>query len=149
MDAIVKRAEENREKWGKTTPYTEHSNQNDLISISNAAKELAKDNNVIAIIVFTQSGQTAKMISKARPFVPIFAFTPDIRTFQKMNLYWGVTPMFVPYADTLETMIKHVETAIAAGTKLEKGQQVVLISGFPVGAFQKPNLAMLYTLGDM
>ncbi len=57
--------------------------------------------------------------------------------------------MLVPYADTLETMIKHVETAIATGTKLEKGQQVVLISGFPVGAFRKPNLALLYTLGDM
>jgi pyruvate kinase len=149
MDSIVKQAEKNRVKWGKSSFFSEYANQNDSMSISKAAKELAKDRNVAAIIVFTQSGSTAKMMSKTRPFVPILAFTPEMRTFQKMNLFWGVTPMLVPYADTLETMIKHVETAIATGTKLEKGQQVVLISGFPVGAFRKPNLALLYTLGDM
>ena len=66
-----------------------------------------------------------------------------------MRLYWRVTPIFVPYADTLETMIKHVETAISTATKLEKGQKVVLISGFPVGALKQPNLALLYTLGEM
>ena len=88
-------------------------------------------------------------MSKARSLVPILAFTPELRTFQQMSLYWGVTPLLVPYADTLETMIKHVETAIATGTNLKSGQQVILISGFPVGAFRQTNLALLYTLGDM
>jgi pyruvate kinase len=46
-------------------------------------------------------------------------------------------------------MTKHVETAIATTTNLKKGQQVILISGFPVGAFRQPNLAMLHTLGDI
>jgi pyruvate kinase len=46
-------------------------------------------------------------------------------------------------------MIKHVETAIATATDLKAGQKVILISGFPVGAFRQPNLALLYTLGDM
>jgi pyruvate kinase len=66
-----------------------------------------------------------------------------------MSLYWGVTPLLVPYADTLEMMIKHVETAIATTTRLKKGQQVILISGFPVGAFRQPNLALLHTIGDV
>lgn len=149
MDSIIKQAELNLGKWGKTTSFTDLSNENDSISITNAAKELAKDNNVAAIVVFTQSGKTARMMSKARPTVPILAFTPEIKTFQQMNLFWGVTPMLVPYADTLETMIRHVETAIATSTKLKQGQQIVLISGFPVGAYQQPNLALLYTLGDM
>jgi len=149
MDSIVKQAEMNLEKWGKTTFIREHSQQNDSISITNAAKELAKDRNVAAIVVFTQSGKTARLMSKARPFVPILAFTPELTTFHQMSLYWGVTPLLVPYADTLETMIKHVETAIATGTNLKPGQQVILISGFPVGAFRQPNLALLYTLGDM
>jgi pyruvate kinase len=87
-------------------------------------------------------------MSKARPNVPIYAFTPEVETYQQMGLYWGVTPLLVPYADTLETMIKHVETAIATATKLQSGQQVILISGFPVGAFRQPNLALLHTLGD-
>ena len=149
MDSIVQRAEQNRDRWGKKSFETHFSQQSDSVSITRAARELATDRDVAAIIVFTQSGKTARLMSKARPDVPILAFTPEPVTFQQMGLYWGVTPLLVPYADTLETMIKHVETAIATATDLEPGQQVILISGFPVGAFRQPNLALLYTLGDM
>jgi pyruvate kinase len=148
MDAIIRKAELSHDRWGKI--YQQNlSQQSDSVAITNAAKELANDRNVVAIVVFTQSGKTARLMSKARPNVPIFAFTPEIRTFNQMGMYWGVTPMLVPYADTLEMMIKHVETAIATSTDLKYGQQVILISGFPVGAFRQPNLALLYTLGDM
>jgi len=148
MDSIVRRAEQNLDKWGKTILDSNLSQNSDAVSITKAAKKLATDRNVVAIIVFTQSGRTARLMSKARPGVPILAFTPEQRTFQQMAMYWGVTPLLVPYADTLETMIRHVETAIATTTDLKPGQQVILISGFPVGAFRQPNLALLYTLGD-
>jgi pyruvate kinase len=46
-------------------------------------------------------------------------------------------------------MLKHVETAIAATTDLQAGQQVIVISGFPVGAMRQPNLALLHTLGEV
>ncbi len=149
MDSIVRRAEANRKQWGKSTFETEITLQSDAVSITRAAKELANDRNVVAIVVFTQSGRTARLMSKARPDVPILAFTPEPRTYQNMSFYWGVTPLLVPYADTLETMIKHVETAIAATTNLEQEQQVILISGFPVGAYRQPNLALLHTLGEV
>jgi pyruvate kinase len=149
MAAIIQRAEVHLEKWGKFDFASTLAGQRDSLSITLAAKELAHDRKVVAIVVFTQSGRTARLMSKARPMVPIYAFTPEPDTFQQMGLYWGVTPLLVPYADTLETMIKHVETAIATATNLKPGQKVILISGFPVGAFRQPNLALLYTLGDM
>ena len=149
MDSIVRRAEINLVRWGKTGSVSELPQQSDPVSITKAAKELAADRDVSAIVVFTQSGKTARLMSKARPLVPILAFTPEQCTFNQMAMYWGVTPILVPYADTLETMIKHVETAIATTTHLQPGEQVVLISGFPVGAFRQPNLALLYTLGSM
>ncbi len=148
MDSIVQHAEANLGKWGKFSFETELSLESDAVSITRAAKKLASDRNVVAIVVFTQSGRTARLMSKARPDVPILAFTPEPKTYQQMGLYWGVTPLLVPYADTLETMIKHVETALATTTNLNPGQQVILISGFPVGAFRQPNLALLYTLGE-
>lgn len=43
-------------------------------------------------------------------------------------------------------MVTHVETALSAAFTLKQGDQVVIVSGFPVGAFSSPNLAMLYTL---
>jgi len=149
MDSIVRRAETNLERWGKTFHLEDFEIPSDSVSITRAAKELANDRNVVAIVVFTQSGKTARLMSKARPHVPILAFTPNQNTYQMMNMYWGVKPLLVPYADTLETMIKHVETAIATTTDLKPGQQIILISGFPVGAYKQPNLALLYTLGDI
>lgn len=149
MASIIRKAEQNQKKWGKTNFDIDHTLQSDPISITRAAKELANDRNVVAIVVFTQSGKTARLMSKARPDVPILAFTPEIETFEQMGIYWGVTPMLVPYADTLETMIKHVETAIMTMTNLKRGQQVILISGFPVGAFRQTNLALLHTIGDL
>lgn len=148
MASIIQHAEKNLDKWGNFDYAASLAQQRDSLSITLAAKELAQDRNVAAIVVFTQSGRTARLMSKARPHVPIFAFTPEIETYQQMGLFWGVTPLLVPYADTLETMIKHVETAIATATNLKRGQKVILISGFPVGAFRQPNLALLYTLGD-
>ena len=149
MDAIVRNAEEHRDKWGKLSFDAEFVTQSDPVSITRAARELANDRNVAAIIVFTQSGRTARLMSKTRPNVPILAFSPEFHTYRMMGLYWGVTPMLVPFANTLETMIKHVETAIAATTDMQPGQQVILITGFPVGAYQQPNLALLHTLGEI
>jgi pyruvate kinase len=148
MDAIVRKAEENRKQWGKVITDWEDGSRSDAISITRAAKSLASDRNVIAIVVFTESGRTARLMSKARPDVSILAFTPVLRTYEQMGLYWGVSPMLVPHADTLETMINHVETAISATTDLKPGQQVIVITGFPVGAHRQPNLALLHTLGD-
>lgn len=149
MDSIVRRAEESRKQWGKSFGEINDGSRNDAISITRAARSLASDQNVIAIVVFTQSGRTARLMSKARPDVPILAFTPEIRTYEQMGLFWGVSPMLVPHADTLETMIKHVETAISATTDLKAGQQVIVITGFPVGAHRQPNLALLHTLGEV
>ncbi len=149
MSSIIITAEKNLSKWGNVTFDTEMADQSDPVSITRAARELAKDRNVAAIVVFTQSGKTARLMSKTRPDVPILAFTPELRTYRQMSLYWGVTPLLVPYADTLEMMLKHVETAIATTTNLQKGQQVILISGFPVGEYRQPNLAMLHTLGEI
>ena len=149
MSSIIETAEKHLSKWGNVSFKTEMAEQSDPVSITRAARELANDRNVAAIVVFTQSGRTARLMSKTRPDVPILAFTPELCTYQQMSLYWGVTPLLVPYADSLEMMIKHVETAIATTTRLKKGQQVILISGFPVGAFRQPNLALLHTIGDV
>jgi pyruvate kinase len=150
MDAIVREAEANSQRWSNAiTGLASSSDQSDSVSITRAAKALASDRNVVAIVVFTQSGRTARLMSKARPNVPILAFTPEIKTYQQMGLFWGVKSLLVPFANTLETMLNHVETAITTTTDLQAGQQVIVISGFPVGAFRRPNLALLHTLGDL
>lgn len=148
MDAIIREAEDHYDRWGHYLTFPDEvTSQTDSLSITRAARELAHDREVAAIAVFTETGRTALYMSKARPRVPIMAFTPERSTFERMGMYWGVTPYLVPFATTVETMLAHVESAIMASSNLVPGQQVVLISGFPVGMARDPNFALLYTIG--
>ena len=145
MDRIVRQAEAGFNEWGHTQ-IMEASAHDDAAAIAAAARELAHDRDVAAIAVFTRSGRTAALMAKARPCVPILAFTPEPQTYQRLAMMWGVRPYIVPFADTVEEMIAHVETALRASGIVQPGQQVVLISGFPVGAMRPPNMALLHTV---
>lgn len=148
MDAIIRESEANKGDWGHWKGATAKNSGADANSITLAARELAHDLNVAAIVVFTQSGRTARLMSKALPRVPILGFTPELRAYHRMSFYWGVFPYLVPYANTIEEMLAHVDTAMVASTPIKPGQQVVVISGFPVGAMRLPNFALLYTVGQ-
>jgi len=149
MDAIVRRAEENVKDWGHWNGLPSGSQDyGDAVYLSQAASALAMDRNVAAIAVFTKTGNSALLMSKARPAVPILGFTADSRTYQRMGMYWGVIPQLVPWADSMEILIKHVETGLLAQTPVERGQQVVLICGFPIDKVRPSNLVLLHTVGQ-
>lgn len=146
MNSIIVEAEKHKFDWGHSVSLDISESGDDSMAITRAAKDLADDKNVEAIVVFTRTGKTALWMSKTKPRVPIYAFTPEISTYRWLGILWGVIPLVVPHADTLETMINHVETAISSSTALTSGSQVVVITGFPVGTFAKPNLALLYNI---
>jgi len=148
MSRIIQEAEKNFSEWGQIHPPVTVSPMDDAISITRAARELAQDRQVDCIAVFTQSGRTALFMSKARPTVPIIALTPDTETYQRLGLYWGVTPFLVPYATSVESMLFHIEAALIANTELSSGKQVVVIAGLPVGAMRPPNFTLLHTIGE-
>lgn len=149
MASIIEEAERNIDDWGHYYRSSIGRDQDDAFAISIAARELAYDRKVKCVVVFTQSGLSAILQSKARPEVPIFAFTPSEFTFRRLNMYWGVTPYLVPFSDTLENMIINVEETLVGRMNCEIGQRVVLISGFPVGAMRSTNLALLHTIGSL
>lgn len=158
MDRIIQEAEDHLPEWGHWNGELgdlgsgESSEaditHDDALSITRAAKELAHDRNVTAIAVFTQTGRTARLISKSRPRVPIFAFTPVQKTFNRLAMLWGVIPFLVPHVNTVEEMLSSVEKIMLEANKVLPGQQIVLVSGFPVGGYCPPNLALLYTLKE-
>ena len=148
MAGIISEAEQNFNRWGKFSHLTHESDEDDAIALSLAARELANDRNVSAVAVFTQSGRSAILQSKARPKIPILAFTPNIRTYQRLGMYWGVIPFLVPFSTTLEDMIFHVEDTMFKCTDIKNGEKVVIVSGFPIGAMRATNLALLHTIGS-
>jgi pyruvate kinase len=147
MASIIAQAEEHSEKWGKLDLHlTEDSSHDDAVIITQAARELASDRNVEAVAVFTQSGRTARLMSKARPNVPILAFTPDQDTFQYLAMLWGTTPYLIPEAASIEEMLSHVDNVVIEGTAVNPGHEILLIAGFPIHKMVPPNLALLHTV---
>jgi pyruvate kinase len=146
MSRIVCEAETHFLEWGKGPVPIEGLEDSDAASMARAAQVLANDVNVTAVACFTMQGQTAWLMSKIRPRVPILAFTPNEDTHRQLAFLWGVTPQFVPYSDTLEAMLRHVDAALMK--TVQPGDQVVLVCGFPVGAMGAPNMALLHTVGS-
>ncbi len=146
MHRIVCEAEANYETWGHVEEL-EFRGHDDALSLALAARAVAHDRDVRAIVVFTVTGRSAWIMAKVRPGVPILALTPEERTYRRLALFWGVTPQRVRFSHTLEDMILAVEKAVHETGIARPGQQVVVVSGFPVGAARPPTLALLHTVG--
>jgi pyruvate kinase len=150
MASIISQSEEHSDEWGHMSrDITADSSHDDAVYITRAARELAQDRNVAAIAVFTRSGRTARLMSKARPKVPILAFTPDEHTYQYLSMLWGTTSYLIPHAETIEEMISHVDAAVIEGTPVKAGQEIVIIAGFPIHKMVPPNLALLHTVQSL
>ena len=150
MDAIIRRAEEAAPEWAACAQRNAMpSERTDAWALAWAAKALAEQQpKVAALAIFTNTGRTAVLLSKTRPQVPILAFTPVERTYRRLSMYWGIQTHRVPFANTVEIMLKHLELALKASGRVKGGQQVVLVAGFPVGAMRPPNFLLVHTLGQ-
>ena len=146
MGSIVEEAEQHMAEWGRQYK-SEQATDDDSLALAQAARELAHDRNVSAIAVFTRSGRNANTISKARPHVPILAFTPDPKTYTRLPLVWGVTPYLIPQVDSVEAMIAHVEAAMLLNSPVRPGQQVILMAGLPTAQTASVNFILLHTVG--
>lgn len=147
MDRIVRTAEESFTDWGHTnTPNA--PTHDDAASMTRAARELAHDLNVAAIAVFTHTGRTAHLMSKARPRAPILAITPVKETYNRMALFWGTVPHLVSMSSSLREMVNKADSRLMETGWVQPGQQVVVISGFPVSSVRPSNMALLHNVGE-
>jgi pyruvate kinase len=147
MDAIVSEAEVHTHRWSRWQGNVEaQTSKDDTYYMTQAVREMAHDRDVAAIVAFTMSGRTALMLSKARPIIPILAFTPEQDTYCRLGMYWGVTPFLVEQVNTLEDILLAVDKTMVARSIIEPGQQVVVTCGYPVTCTCPTNLALLYTV---
>jgi pyruvate kinase len=147
MDRIAREAESHFLEWGEPQVVSGFE-QSDAASMARAAQALANDRNVTAVACFTTQGQTAWLMSKIRPRVPIMGFTPNEDTAHRLAFLWGVRPQLVPFANSLDEMLDHVDSELIRSDVVQVGDQVVMVCGFPVGDVRPPNMALLHTVGE-
>lgn len=118
-------------------------------AISHATCTTAHDLGASAIITVTKSGQTARMISKYRPYCPIIGCTTDEQVRRQMNLSWGVIPLLMDEKQSTDELFDHaVEVAYEAGL-VSSGDLVVITAGVPLGITGTTNLLKVYIVGDV
>lgn len=115
---------------------------------ADAACRAAEDIRAKVLAAFTQSGFTAKLLSKYRPQVPIIAFTPNERIQNKASLYWGVTPKVMRLPATTDEMIAAVERSLIADRIVKNGDGIVITSSSPLSTQGKTNFMKLHRIGE-
>lgn len=150
MARIAQRAEaalSYEEMLGKKRMVSPQRTVTDAISYATCAT--AQDLGAAAIISSTESGHTAKMVSKYRPRAPIIAVTPHARVMRKLALTWGVQPLLAGVRkNTDEMMTAAIEVSLSAGL-IKGGDLVVITAGVPVGVHGTTNLIRVHTVGDI
>ncbi|MCD8510805.1 MAG: hypothetical protein LRY73_13685 [Bacillus sp. (in: Bacteria)] len=118
-------------------------------SISSATCSTAQNLGASAIITSTQSGFTAKMVSKYRPNCPIIAVTPEDRVLRKLVLTWGVYPVLGNQTDNTDDMIQEAIMTSLEAKYIKDGDLVVITAGVPVGMAGTTNLLKVHVVGDV
>jgi pyruvate kinase len=120
-------------------------------AIAHAACSIAREVGARVLVAFTESGGTPRLISKARPGVPIVAFAGDEASLRPLALYWGVVPRLLalpgaPAAPDATTLIEHATRALVELRMVETGDQVVVALGTPVGQRAPTNTITVVTV---
>ncbi len=85
-----------------------------------------------AIAVFTQSGSSARLISKYRPRVPVFAFSPFDNVMRRTALYWGVTPVHMQRLQSTDRMVEASARRLREMGVVNPGDFIAVIAGNPI-----------------
>ena len=117
-------------------------------AVSHAARALAEDTNIQKIVVFTRSGNTAWLISKDRPRVPILAYTPSEHVYYQLALWWGVWPYRISMLGTTEDLIALVEQRLQDEKLAQHGEYVVIMGGMPIASQARTNFVKLHRVGS-
>jgi pyruvate kinase len=113
-------------------------------AVSRAARALAEEASVKAIVVFTRSGNSACLISKDRPRTPIIAYTPSERIYRRLALWWGVWPYCIGLQGSTEELITVVEQRLLEDKLVQQGENVVIMGGLPVASRARTNFVKLH-----
>ena len=114
---------------------------------AHAACTTAQEIGADAILTVSQSGTTARLVSRFHPGTPIVACLLDQRVRRQMALYWGVEPIMMPYVNSTDELVSQaVECAEAAGL-VSRGDLVVVTAGVPVGVSGTTNMIRVQQVG--
>jgi pyruvate kinase len=147
MDRTAKQAEESIRKGGfrelAVRDYVTHAE-----IVADQAYHAAKMANAAAIVVFTASGSSARLVARFRPPVPIFAFTPSQAVARALSIVYGIRPVIAPDATSTDEMLEQMDRMLLEHGWVKPRESVVFVAGQPIGRPGTTNLMKLHRVGE-
>ena len=145
MARIIQKTEEGgleRIRPIKTPPRTKGG------AITKAATEVGAIVGAKYLVAFTQSGDSARRMSRLRSPIPILAMTPEVGTYNRLALSWGVESMLAPVVGATDEMVKIVDLALIESGRAHIGDNVMIVAGAPPGIPGSTNAMRVHVVGD-
>lgn len=117
-------------------------------AITKAAVEVGSIVGAKFLVAFTQSGDSARRMSRLRSPIAILALTPDRGTYNRLALTWGVEPMITPVVSHTDEMVKQVDGLLLESKRTTIGDNVIIVAGSPPGIPGSTNAMRVHRMGD-
>jgi pyruvate kinase len=115
-------------------------------AIGAASQALTEDLAVALVIALTTTGRTARLLSQRRLSAPVLACTEDERVARSLALWWGVTPIVVPFQRATEAMIRYLDRELVRRRLARTGDAVVVVGSVPLIARGRTNFVQVHRL---
>mgnify|MGYP000019309034 CR=1 FL=1 len=117
-------------------------------AVTKAAAEVGEVLGAKYLVTFTQSGDSARRISRLRSRLPILAITPEEGTYNRLALSWGIEPLISPMVKHTDDMVLQADRILIESKRAAIGEQVMIIAGAPPGIPGSTNAMRVHTVGD-
>lgn len=112
--------------------------------VADAAYQCARSAAVTALAVGTTSGASARLLSRYRPPVPIYAFTANESAARQLSIAYGVDPILSPAMESTDRMLHEMERVLIDTGRVKTGDHIVFVAGQPVGLRGSTNMLKLH-----
>ncbi|CAB4582159.1 unannotated protein [freshwater metagenome] len=117
-------------------------------AITKAATEVGHTVGAKFLVAFTQSGDSARRMSRLRSPIPMLALTPELGTYNRLALSWGVESMITPVVSHTDEMVMQVDSLLIESKRVSIGDLVLIVAGSPPGIPGSINAMRVHRIGD-
>lgn len=117
-------------------------------AITKAATEVGATMGAKFLVAFTQSGDSARRMARLRSPIQILALTPEVGTYNRMALSWGVESMLAPTVKNTDEMVKQVDSLLINSGQAQVGEIIMIVAGSPPGIPGSTNAMRVHRIGD-
>jgi pyruvate kinase len=147
MARIVSEAERDIKEQNLWEPRVRQAHLSIAETICEATAHAADDLDLRGVALFTESGQTARQLSKYHPSAPIFALSPVDVTINRLNLLWGTTPIRCPKVNSTEAMVEAAEKLLEVNDYVRPREVVAIVAGTRTKS-GSTNFMRLHVMGE-